>query len=79
MSNAKTSLVLISRRIVKSKVDLKFDGNVLNTEKKAQFLGMILDSMLSQKDHIDYVNDKCNKRINLLKVLVVSRLGGWGR
>ena len=54
---------------------MKFDGKALNTEKEVKFLGMIFDSRLSWKLHIDYVIDKCNKRINLLKVLAGSR---WG-
>ena len=75
VSIAKTSVVLFSRRVVKGKVELKYEGKVLKTEKKVRFLGMIFDSRLSWKDHIDYVIDKCNKRINLLKVLTGSR---WG-
>ena len=75
MSIDKTWVMVFSRRIVKGKVKLKFDGKVLKTEKKVKFLGMIFDSRLSWKDHIDYVIDKCNKRINVLKVLAGSR---WG-
>ena len=63
------SVVLFSWRIVKGKVELKFDGLVLNTGKRVNFGGMIFDSSLSWKDHICYVTDKCNKRINLWKVL----------
>ena len=73
MSIVKTSLVLFPSRIVKGKVGLKFDEKVLNTERKVNFLGMIFDSRLSWKDHIDYVVDKCNKRITVLKVLDGSR------
>ena len=36
---------------------------------------MIFDFRLSWKDHVQYVVDKCNKRINLLKVLAGFR---WG-
>ena len=51
--------------MVKGKVELKYEGKVLKTEKKVKFLGMIFDSRLSWKDHIDFVIDKCNERINV--------------
>ena len=70
---AKSSVVLFFRNITSRKVELKFDGKMLKTENKVQFLGRIFDSRLSQKNHIDHVVGKCNKMINLLKVLACSR------
>ena len=75
--NIGRSVNVAKKRVQKAreKVELKFDGKMLKTEKKVKFLGMIFDTRLSWKHHTDYVVDKCNKRINLLKVLADSR---WG-
>ena len=40
-----------------------------------KFLGMILDSHLSFKQHIQYVRRKCLKRLNLFRCLVGSTFG----
>ena len=42
---------------------------------QAKFLGVIFDSKLNFKAHIDYVRKKCDKAINLLKVIAKM---DWG-
>ena len=66
MSIDKTSVSLFSRKIKSGTVQLQFDGNVLKREKKITFLGMLFDSRLSWKDHVQYVVDKFNKRIHII-------------
>ena len=74
ISIAKTSFVLFKRGKGK-KVDLNFGGQALCSEKKVKFLGLLFDYKLTWKAHIDYVVDKCNKRINILKALSGTK---WG-
>ena len=74
ISIAKSSFVLFHKGKSKN-VSLSLNGNPLKAQKKVKFLGMIFDSKLTWKDHIDYLVEKCQKRINILKVLSGSK---WG-
>ena len=37
---------VVSRRVVKGKVELKYEGKILKMEKKVKCLGMIFDSIM---------------------------------
>ena len=67
-------MVLFSGKINSGKVELKIDGKVLKREKKVTFVG-IFDFRLSWKGRVQYVVEKWNKKINLMKVLTGCR---WG-
>ena len=55
--------------------DLSLNGTPIPIVTEAKFLGLIFDSKLSFRPHIDYLRRKCQKSLNLLKV--VSKLD-WG-
>jgi len=44
-------------------------------ENKAKFLGINFDSKLTWSDHVNYIMDKCNKRLNLLRAVSGNK---WG-
>ena len=68
VSVAKTKAVLFHRGKTK-KYKLNFRGIPLEQEKKVKFLGLIFDKRLTWKDHIEYLTNRCKKRINLMKVV----------
>ncbi len=50
-------------------------GNQLPVDPCPKYLGIKLDTSLSFKDHIDYITDKCSKRLPLLTRLCGQRMG----
>ena len=54
---------------------LKLYKVIIPVVPQAKFLGVIFDKKLNFKAHIDYLREKCQKSLNLLKV--VSKLD-WG-
>lgn len=54
---------------------LTLNGHTIPVVEKTKFLGLFFDRKLSFKPHIDYLRVKCDKALNLLKV--VSKLN-WG-
>ena len=47
----------------------------LTQSNNVKFLGMVFDRSLTSNAHIDYLIDRCRKRINILKLLTGSK---WG-
>ena len=75
VSVLKTSFVLFSRKRKKHNINLIFNGAELKRVDSVKFLGMIFDSKLSWKEHVDYIIMRCRKRLNLLKAIAGSK---WG-
>ena len=74
ISASKTSYVLFHRG--KRKVmHLYLNDQELKSAKSVKFLGMIFDQRLTWKEHILHLVEKCQKRINVLKLLTGSK---WG-
>jgi hypothetical protein len=57
-------------------VVLKVNGQTINHEPSANFLGVKFDSGLTWADHIDYVRERCNKRLNLTRAVSGRSWGG---
>jgi hypothetical protein len=55
--------------------ELKINGSPIPVVQQTKFLGLIFDSKLNFKAHIDYLRKRCQKALNLLKV--VSKMD-WG-
>jgi len=71
----KTTGVLFSKRSNLSRITLKIDQKQIKMDNKVKFLGVIFDSKLTWKQHIDYIIEKCKKRLNLLRAISGY---GWG-
>ena len=70
ISTDKTVAVLFTRRKQnKLHKDLNLKGIKIKLEKSAKFLGMYFDSRMTWKEHINYVTEKCKKRLNLMRML----------
>ena len=75
-SQSKTACVhFCNKRKTHLDPDLKLNGNAIPVVDQIKFLGVIFDKKLNFKAHIDYLRKKCEKALNLLKV--VSKMD-WG-
>src|ERR1043165_2452631 len=65
----KTTGVLFSKRNNLARINIKIDQKQIKMENKVKFLGVIFDSKLTWKPHIDYIIDKCKKKVNLIRAI----------
>ena len=42
---------------------------MVKIDNKAKFLGLVFDSKLNWNEHIKYLEEKCNKRLNLMRAV----------
>jgi ribonuclease HI len=75
ISHSKTSVVLFSNVTVYPEIKLYVDQKLLPTATEFKFLGVIFDRKLTWSQHIDYIADKCKKRLNILKAISSQN---WG-
>jgi len=78
LSPQKTVGVLFTQKKSTPKLEIKIDGKDVQFKKEARFLGLIFDDKLSWKKHLDYVQDRCKKRLNLLRCISGSTWGADG-
>jgi len=69
ISLAKTVGVLFTNKTNLPVINIKIDKELIKMESKAKFLGMIFDRKLTWKYHIDYIIEKCKKRLNLMRAV----------
>ena len=74
LSVDKSNAILFHRK-KQTKFVLKLNGQPMTQKDKVKFLGMWFDRRLSWKHHIDYILERCLKRINILKCLAGTK---WG-
>ena len=55
---------------------LMINNKPLKIEKSVKFLGLIFDQKLTWNDHIKYIENKCNKRLNLMRSVAGNSWGG---
>ena len=65
----KSVAMIFTRKRKIGPLSLTINGSHLSFVNKFKYLGVIFNRTLSYKYHIDYVVSKCNKRLNLLKIL----------
>jgi len=75
ISMDKTVAVLFTHRREQINKILKINDEALTVKSHAKFLGIIFDSKLTWNDHVNYIVDKCKKRINLLRAVAGNK---WG-
>ena len=69
LSAPKSSVVVFSKKRFIPLVSISVDGTNIPQENKVKFLGVWLDSKLSGIPHTDYISQKCEKNINVLRAL----------
>jgi ribonuclease HI len=65
----KTNAVLFSKRNNLAGIKIKIGKEKIKMVNEVKFLGVIFDSKLSWKQHINYIIEKCKKRLNLLRAI----------
>ena len=75
ISMDKTVAVLFTHRKDNIHYALKIKDMHVKVENKARFLGLIFDSRLTWNDHVDYIVDKCKKRLNIMRAVAGNK---WG-
>ena len=82
ISTAKTSAVIFNRCFKKKNKKkthflpkLTYDGQILPTEKKVRFLGMLFDHRLTWAAHIKELTQRCQKNLNLMKLVSGTNFG----
>ena len=75
ISMEKTVAVLFTHRKENIHSTLKVKDTFVKVEHKARFLGLIFDSKLTWNDHVDYIIDKCKKRLNVMRAVAGNK---WG-
>ena len=64
-----TAVVFTTKRKQQNDIELKIGNNNIRLENSVKFLGMIFDRRLTWAEHIKYISERCNKRLNLLRAL----------
>ena len=75
LSNSKSVAMLFTRKRKIGTLSLNIDGNPVTFASTFKYLGVIFDTKLSYRSHVDSVVTKCSKRMNLLKLLTRTY---WG-
>lgn len=72
-------IVFTNKTKIKIINPLTLTGSILKMENKVKFLGLIFDKKLNWSEHIDYIIERCNKRLNLMRMLAGSQYGASKR
>jgi len=76
ISSTKSSCVIFTNKIKYQQTkQLNIGGQVIKVEDKVKFLGIIFDRRLTWKNHFEYIENKCKKRLNLMRNLTGTE---WG-
>jgi len=77
LSASKSVAVVFSLKKVPTNITdvLKIGTKCIKVEKTAKFLGVVFDNRLTWKPHIEYLNNKCKNRLQLMQVLCGNK---WG-
>lgn len=75
LSPTKSNVVVFSRKRILPPINLQIDGCTLPVCDTFRYLGVTFDKKLNYKSHIDLVERKCMKRINILKMVSGTH---WG-
>ena len=70
----KTKAIIFTRRKLPN-INLTINGSNIETVKSHRFLGVILDRTLTWKPHITYLKKRCEKDLNMLKIIGSHK---WG-
>jgi len=74
ISPDKTVAVVFSHR-TNTHIELTINNQLVKIDNKAKFLGIVFDSKLNWNEHIKYLEEKCKKRLNLMRAVAGNT---WG-
>lgn len=73
--NPDKSAVILFNSKFNDKINVKIDDNPIEQKEQHKCLGYILDNKLSHKIHINFVNNKIKKRLNIMKMICKKNEG----
>lgn len=79
LSAPKTVGIVFTNKPKLDEVDVKIAGNKVIFKKNTKFLGLIFDRKLNWTQHVQYIQDRCKKRLQLLKCISSSKWGADSR
>ena len=68
-SISKTTCVHFHKQCIYTEPSLHLDGQAIPVEDKVKLLGLVFDKKLDFKSHISYLKKKCQKTLNILRVV----------
>ena len=74
-TNKTTGIVFTNKKINILNIKLKINGELIKFENTCRLLGVIMDSHLTWTPHRNYIVEKSNKGLNLMRCLSGT---GWG-
>lgn len=69
LSPMKSNVVVFSRKKICPIIEIKINNIILDLKNQVKFLGVILDSKLNGVNHINHILTKCEKNLNIMRVL----------
>ena len=70
ISKQKTTAIIFSNKHEpEQEINLKIKNEIIKFESTVKFLGAVFDKKLTWRAHIQYVINRCNKRMNLLRAV----------
>jgi len=69
LSVSKSCTVLFTRQRMPPPLTVYYDGIPIKAKTHTKFLGLIMDSKLNGISHCDYIADKCERSLNILRCL----------
>lgn len=69
LSPSKSNIVVFTRKQSIPNVSVTSKGQVIPLKQHFKFLGLVLDSKLSGLPHCEFIREKCEKNLNILRCL----------
>ncbi|KAG6459582.1 hypothetical protein O3G_MSEX011460 [Manduca sexta] len=69
LSIPKCSVVVFTRKRIIPNIQISLNGLKIPVQNSVKFLGVILDSKLSGVHHLNYISEKCERNVNVLRSL----------
>jgi|UniRef100_A0A2P2HYR2 ribonuclease HI len=77
LNTAKCTFQIFSRRKINTEINIKINNRNISKVVNQKVLGIFLDSpSLNFTEHIKYLKDEGNKRVNILKAITTTKWGG---
>nr|AMS38363.1 hypothetical protein [Bactrocera tryoni] len=73
LAEEKTEVLLISTRKIEERIELTIGECEITSQPQLKYLGVILDSKLKFKEHLEYSSGKANKIYNALSRMMTNR------
>ena len=73
ISSNKTIAMITTFKHTRNPIPLSIDNQPLTYATQAKFLGVIFDNRLTWNHHINYIKDRCEKDLQLLRIISYNR------